>query len=362
MPDEHDFKPMIKKGLLIFGLLATSYASAQNVNTYAPNGMEEGVVYFLPKTQIEVKATVTKVTYTPGELCQYANRYLRINDISSTPSEYWEIKSIEVNTIGIPDANKAYSIKLKDKMATSKVELTENGIIKAINTTSNTPSAQAKPSGSSSSNQPEFVDPRNFMTEEILLASSNNKMAELVAREIYNIRESKNSLTRGQADYMPQDGAALQIMLNNLEKQEKAMTEMFTGRTTRTDQTFTFQMEPEKEIQNHVLFRFSQKLGILESNNLAGEPITISISDESNLPPAAEEAKSKKKPIGIIYNIPGKARVSIDSMDKNYFEDELIVTQFGETEVLIENLFNKKENTRVIFNPTTGGIVKIDKD
>ena len=48
--------------------------------------------------------------------------------------------------------------------------------------------------------------------------------------------------------------------------------------------------------------------------------------------------------------------------DKNYFEDELIVTQFGETEVLIENLFNKKENTRVIFNPTTGGIVKIDKD
>ena len=100
----------------------------------------------------------------------------------------------------------------------------------------------------------------------------------------------------------------------------------------------------------------------MESNNLAGEPISISITDESNLPPASEEAKVKKKPVGVIYNIPGKARVSIDSMDKNYFEDELIVTQFGETEVLIENLFNKKENTRVIFNPTTGGIVKIDKD
>lgn len=354
---------MIKKGLLIFGLLTACGISAQNVTPYAPNGMEEGVVYYLPKTQIEIKATVTKVTYTPGELCQYANRYLRINDISSAPSEYWEIKSIEVSTIGIPDANNAYSIKLKDKMATSKVELTENGIIKAINTTSNIPSAPTKPNKPTNISKVENVDPRNFMTEEILLASSSNKMAELVAREIYNIRESKNSLTRGQADYMPQDGAALQIMLNNLETQEKAMTEMFTGKTVRTDQTFTFHIEPEKEIQNQVLFRFSRKLGVLESNNLAGEPISITITDESALPPpASEEEKAKKKPVGVIYNIPGKARVSIDSMDKNYFEDELIVTQFGETEILIENLFNKKENTRVIFNPTTGGIVKIDKD
>lgn len=359
---EYDFKPMIKKGLLIFGLLIANNASAQNVNPYAPNGMEEGVVYFLPKTQIEIKATVTKVTYTPGELCQYANRYLRLNDISTAPSEHWEIKSIEVNSIGVPDANKAYSIKLKDKMATSKVELTENGIIKAINTTSNTLSPKQESLKTSKVTKEEHLDARNFMTEEILMASSSNKMAELVAREIYNIRESKNSLTRGQADYMPQDGAALQIMLTNLEKQEKAMTELFTGKTVHTDQVLTFHIEPEKEIQDQVLFRFSQKLGILESDNLAGEPIYITITDESNLPSENEEVKVKKKTTGIIYNIPGKARVSIDSMDKNYFEDEVFVTQFGETEVLIENLFNKKENTRVIFNPTTGGIIKIDKD
>ena len=362
MPDEHDFKPMIKKGLLIFGLLATSYASAQNVNTYAPNGMEEGVVYFLPKTQIEVKATVTKVTYTPGELCQYANRYLRINDISSTPSEYWEIKSIEVNTIGIPDANKAYSIKLKDKMATSKVELTENGIIKAINTTSNIPSAQAKPSGSSSSNQSEFVDPRNFMTEEILLASSNNKMAELVAREIYNIRESKNSLTRGQADYMPQDGAALKLMLNNLEEQEKALTEMFSGFTEQVEKTFTFYLEPEKVITDQIICRFSKKLGVLKENDMAGQPIYLNVTNDSPIPPANEEAKAKKKLEGVIYNIPGKGKVTIKGLGKTYYSKDLPITQFGETEVLTNNLFNKKVNTRVIFNPITGGIEKIDKD
>jgi len=95
---------------------------------------------------------------------------------------------------------------------------------------------------------------------------------------------------------------------------------------------------------------------------LAGEPIYITVTDETTIPPVSEEAKSKKKIEGVIYNIPGKARVSIESFEKSYYEEELIIAQFGETEVLIDNLFNKKVNTRVVFDPITGGIVKIDKD
>lgn len=350
---------MMKKGLIAIGLLAAVSAGAQDVSSYTPGTLPDGVVYYLPKTKLEIKVTVHKITYTPGELCQYANRYLRLEGVSAKPDEYWELQSVQVNTIGVPDEQKAYAIKLKDKSVTSQVELTEEGIIKAINTTSpkekNTPTAPV-------AGKAKRVDPRNFMTEEILLAGSTNKMAELVAREIYNIRESKNSLTRGQADYMPQDGAALKIMLNNLEEQEKAMTEMFSGYTDRTIQTFTFYVEPEKEIRDQIVFRFSKKLGVLKEDNLAGEPIYVTITDESVIPAADEEAKAKKKLDGVIYNIPGKGRVSIESADKSYYEDELPITQFGETEVLTDNLFNKKINTRVIFNPITGGIVKIDKD
>lgn len=74
------------------------------------------------------------------------------------------------------------------------------------------------------------------------------------------------------------------------------------------------------------------------------------------------KAKKKKKTDGVIYNIPGKAQVTVFTPNKRYFDGELPVTQFGTTECLIDNLFNKKVNTRVIFNPNTGGIVKIDKD
>ena len=350
---------MIKKGLIAIGLLAAFNLHAQDVNNYTPGVTEEGVVYYLPKTRLEIKVTATKVTYTPGELCQYANRYLRVSDISSQPNEYWELKSVQFQPIGVPDKQKAYAIKLKDKSVASQVELTEDGIVKAINTKA--PQEQTVPK-TAKTEKAQRVDPRTFMTEEILLAGSKNKMAELIAREIYNIRESKNSLTRGQADYMPQDGAALKLMLNNLEIQEKAMTEMFTGFTDRTEQTFTFYVEPEKEIQDQVVFRFSKKLGVLKEDNLAGEPIYISVANAGTLPTANEEAKAKKKMEGVIYNIPGKALVTLKGNGKQFVSEEVPLTQFGETEVLTDNLFNKKINTRVIFNPTTGGIVKIDKD
>ena len=350
---------MIKKGLIAIGLLASTAAYAQDFSQYTPGTLAEGVIYYLPKTQFEIKVKATKVTHTPGELCQYANRYLRLQNVSSQPSEYWELQSVQLQTIGVPDKQKAYGVKLKDKSAASQVELTESGIVKAINTTA--PQEKAVPQ-EKAPEKPMRVDPRSYMTEEILLAGSSNKMAELIAREIYNIRESKNSLTRGQADYMPQDGAALKLMLNNLETQEKALTEMFTGFTERTDHTFTFYVEPEKEIKDQVVFRFSNKLGVIKEDNLAGEPIYITVTNENTLPPANEEEKAKKKLEGIIYNIPGKASVTIKGNGKQYVNEEVFLTQFGETEVLIDNLFNKKVNTRVIFNTTTGGIVKIDKD
>ena len=349
----------MKKGLIAIGLLCSLSVAAQDISTYTPGTISEGVVYYLPKTEIELQVTATKVTYTPGEFCQYADRYLRLTGISAQPEEHWEINGIKVRSVGVPDPENAYAVKLKDKSVASQVELTPEGIIKAINTTA---PAEKTVAAKITETARKRIDPRSFMTEEILMAGSTAKMAELVAKEIYNIRESKNSLTRGQADYMPKDGAALKLMLDNLEEQEQAMTQMFAGITDRTEKIFTIRVTPEGDIKDKVAFRFSKKLGLLGVDDLAGEPFYISIVNEETLPPVDPKAKEKKKIEGVIYNIPGKALVTIFTPQKKYFEGELPVTQFGTTEVLVDNLFNKKVNTRVIFNPNTGGIVKIDKD
>ncbi|MBQ8520226.1 MAG: DUF4831 family protein [Bacteroides sp.] len=347
----------MKKGIIALSMLAVGNIYAQDVTPYTP-GQTEGIVYYLPQTELQIKVTAVRTAYTPGEFCQYADRYLRLQGISSQPSEQWTIKNVEVIPFGVPNPERAYSVKLKDKSVSSQVELTKDGIIKAINTTS----PEEKPAAKLTPQKKERVNPRSFMTEEILLAGSSIKMAELVAKEIYNIRESKNRLTLGKADYMPKDGEALQIMLDNLNTQEQALTEMFAGYSENTDHEFTFVVHPQTDLKDSIVCRFSNKLGILKPDNLAGEPICISLTQKNPTDASTEDSGKKKQPNGIIYNIPGKAQVTVKNGRQTYFDEEVSFAQFGETEVLVNSLFNKKVNTRVIFDPVTGGILKIDKD
>lgn len=335
---------------------------AEDVTPYTP-GEGEGIAYFLPKTALEFNIVATKVKYTPGDFCQYANRYLRINNVTSEPSEYWEIKSIDMVATGVPDSTKAYTIKLSDKAVTSNIELTENGIVKAINTVApeeEYPEYKLEKS-------PETENPRIYMTEEILSSGSTAKMAELTAKEIYNIRESKNLILRGQADAMPKDGASLKLIIENLDKQEKALASMFTGNVKKEDKLFKFIVTPEGDIDNEVVLRFSKKLGVLQPDNLAGEPVYLCVENVSPVSAMATEGegndKKKKRVKGVLYNIPGKANISVTYKGKKLMESNFMpIAQFGSMEVLVDDLFNRKVNTRVIFNTVTGGILKIDKD
>lgn len=349
---------MKKNGLIALALLTTAPIYAQDIAPYTP-GEDEGIAYFLPKTMMEINVIATKVVYTPGDFCQYANRYLRMNNVTSEPESYWEIKDIDVRTIGVPDSTKAYIMKLSDKSIASNIEVTDEGLIKAINTTA--------PESEENEYELEKPEPhenaRQYMTEEILMAGSTAKMAELTAKEIYNIRESKNLILRGQADTMPKDGASLKLIIDNLDKQEKALTEMFTGIKHREDKLFTFRIAPEEAATKTVALRFSKQLGILPKTDLAGEPIYVKLTNPTPMPVTSEgEEKGKKRLKGILYNIPGKGNATVSFQGKKMVEKQVAVTQFGNTELLVNDLFNKKVNTRVIFNPETGSILKIDKD
>lgn len=347
----------MKKNVFALSLLAcTAPIAAQDISPYLP-GEDEGIVYFLPKTMLEVNVIATRITYHPGELCQYANQYLRMNNVSPEPETYWEIKQIEVRSAGVPDSTKAYLVKLKDKSSMSNVELTEEGLIEAINTSA----PEKMPMEYVLEKPQKHENPRRYMTEDILLAGSSAKMADLTAKEIYNIRESKNLILRGQADAMPKDGASLQLVIDNLDTQEKALTQLFTGTTDREDKVFTAHIVPQDGLTDKVALRFSRSLGVLPAEDLAGEPIYINLKSTVPLPTVIEDNKKKKKLEGAIYNIPGKGKVTVSYQGKTCFEAELPITQFGTTEVLVNDLF-KKVNTRVIFNPETGSILKIDKD
>ena len=229
----------MKKFIIATGLLVATSAYAQTeVLTGVTRGKDYGVVYALPKTQIEIEIKANKVNYKPGEFSKYADRYLRLTNVSAEPEEYWELNSVKVKPVGVPNSEATYFVKLKDKTVAPLMELTEEGLIKSINVPYS--SNNAKNAANNAVAPQRKANPRDFLTEEILMASSTAKMAELVAKEIYNIRESKNALLRGQADNMPSDGAQLKIMLDNLNLQEEALLKA----NRKYFEDFGFEIEP----------------------------------------------------------------------------------------------------------------------
>lgn len=159
----------MKKLIIAAGLLMTTSAYAQTeVLTGVTRGKDYGVVYSLPKTQIELEIKANKVNYTPGEFSKYADRYLRLTNVSADPEEYWELASVKVKSVGVPNSETTYFVKLKDKTVAPLMELTEDGIVKTINVPYSNSSAGKKAAPAPAVLQKK-ANPREFLTEEILM-------------------------------------------------------------------------------------------------------------------------------------------------------------------------------------------------
>lgn len=341
------------------------------ITTYVPGISTEGVAYFLPKTAINISITTEKTTYTPGELCQYADRYLRINNILNKEDVFHTIKSVSLSTEGLPDEKKLYHILFAPNSIAPLVSMTESGILKAINIA--LPETDAPKAETTAEPKKKILTPRSYMTEEMLMTGSKAKLAELVAKEIYNIRESKNLIIRGQNEHMPKDAESLQIILAGLEEQEEALTQLFVGTTITETTTQTYQVIPEGSAERVVLGRFSRKLGLLHGEDLAGAPIYIDIKKKLTIPtpivaptetaPTKKTKKSKdeNKQDGLVYTIPGKAEVSVYTNIQPLAEGLLTLAQFGNIETLSSTLLTKKKNIKIQLDPVTGALLQVNE-
>jgi hypothetical protein len=127
----------ILKGIIAAACLQLSAftpCTAQTaLSSYQPGQGNDGIVYFLPKTAVRFNILIEKTTYTPGDYCKYAQRYLRMNDVALTPSTTHRILSIKKQTIGVADTTKAYQVKFNPKTVAPNMSLSPDGRLLAIN-------------------------------------------------------------------------------------------------------------------------------------------------------------------------------------------------------------------------------------
>lgn len=352
-------------GLLFLLFVGMNQLTAQNtVKMSAVKGNDYGVAYSLPKTSITIKVDYTKTTRKAGEFYQYAERYLSISKPITENASVYTIDNIDATTQGVVDKDKSYLVEFRSNTTAPFVTLTKDGLLCAINSDYTFPKEEVAVNTPVVQNP--LPDPRSFLSEEILRAGSTAKQAELIAKQIYRLRESRTNILIGEADNMPPDGNAYKLVMAQLEEQEKALTAMFVGTETVETGSKTFTIVPdEKDIDNRIVFRFSSKLGVVNPNDLSGAPVYLSLKNkeprqEQVLTPKEEKEMEKKFSAGIIYNIPNKAILQISYNGKDYVKKECDIVQYGVQDVLVPKMFdNNKLPVKVIFYPDLGAVKQI---
>jgi hypothetical protein len=208
-----------------------------------------------------------------------------------------------------------------------------------------------------------FDDVQKYMNRDMLQAGSDAKMAELVAQEIYDIRESRDALLRGEADNTPKDGQQLKLMLDGLEEQIKTLSSLFVGTKEVSEVTYVKDIVPNATTEKFVAFRFSKWSGLVDSDDMSGAPYYISIEKMGDLPEPSEDVKiaaqKGKMLTAVRYNVPARTKTKVYNAEKTFVEFEYPIAQFGYEEILSNILFAKKATTNVTFFQHTGGIKNI---
>lgn len=340
---------------------STQKLSASKINDY-------GIVYRLPVTTFEVVLEAECTIEKPGEFAQYARIYLNADPILKA-STRWTLRSAAITVGAVPDPAEEYLVQFKNG-ANTFMMLDAQSLPLAINLV-NIPAApvpQALPQPRKP--EPTILDSefsRQAVTAEMASATSLAKRAELAAARIFEIRETRSEILSGQSDNMPKDGAAMKLVLDNLARQEEALTAMFVGTRQTATQVVAVPFEPPvglsvDDSQRDIIARLSAVKGLVDSADLSGAPIYLDITvDQLGTLPLTEKGEPRKLPKGgVAYRIPGSASLAVQYDGRTFASGKYPIAQYGVVYGVDPAIFtDKKAPSYLIFDPLTGAAREI---
>ena len=337
--------------IFIFSLLTIgSYESLRAADTNST------LVYSLPKTELVVEIEVEKTTQKPGQYYQYSERYLATNQAITESKTTYRLKDINVKWHSIPDTKRSYPVTVEPKSNMKLLTVNSQGLLCGINVP-----VQQIPN---EDNSQKIITQNKTseiqllpLGEEYLLAGSNSKLAEGVAKQIYRIRESRVSIITGDLEHFPADGSSLKTMLDELNQMEKQLTELFTGKTTIEVIKQSVTIQPDAEMSNRVIFRLSALKGIVPADDLSGNPIYISITPEkTNLP----KTESKAANSGLNTVLPATTDILISDGTTALYSNKILIPQLGPVVTYPLELFNSP-SSKVYVDVESGKLLRIEK-
>lgn len=334
---------------------------AQDMVKLVPDKFNEYALnYYLPYTVADIEFVATKTVCKAGPYYKYAKKYLGVTDIVTEDSETWAIERVCMVPRGIADTENRYQLTFKSGQ-TPYIYVNPDGLIYSINAEPEIADLSCPPVAP---DEPDSIDVSKVFSEELLMSGSIAKMAEVAAKQICRIRESRLDLLTGDVDKMPADGDSFKLIIAQLEAQEAALTALFLG--TKSVERVVKRVEycPEDDVESEILFRFSDFLGFVDADDLSGAPVSISVTvTEKGEYPVDNKGNIVELPKkALAYTIPGKAVIAISYDGRTYVEEELPIAQLGVVYGLDSSWFvDKKAPANAVFDATTGALLRLGK-
>ena len=113
------------------------------------------------------------------------------------------------------------------------------------------------------------------------MAQTTEEQAAATAEMIFSLRKHRLDLITGEAGENV-FGAGLKAALDEIARMEKECLNMFYGAKTTTEQLHTFNIAITPDKSEYMVCRFSEKAGVVASDDLSGMPIVVKVETEKH--------------------------------------------------------------------------------
>ena len=350
---------MKKYFLVLIGAIMVSALNAQVVEEG-----ESALVYYSPKTAINLDFTYVVITQERGVYSEFAEAMLGVDNAVTEDQTTYTLRDVRIRTTTSTDYSRPHKVTA-DGGIPMLLSINEKGLLKGYNIPNETTTigknqdkTSTKPR--SSVNKKESVAIAPF-PEEVLEAATPLAQANAIAKQIFHLRETKMYLLSGEVEHAPADGKAMQLVLEELDRQEQALTELFIGKQSERIEHKHITFDPTEKEQ--YLF-FSEENGFTDAENIDADTIKVNmVLHKQTLTPADDTKKKKKgtEVTQIVYNLPGSGDVNVTFDGRELAKRTLPIAQLGVDVPLAKDIFTGNELPVIVISEKTGNIVSISK-
>lgn len=334
-------------------LLLSSHIGAQNV----AEG-ETAVVYYLPQASYEVTVTCQVKECTAGPLAQYAEEMLGFSEAPLEDHNEYYLRELSCQLVSEADLSRPHKVLPMAGYDMQLISLFPDGQLRGYNL----------PVGEQKSNRRSKKEPDSesklprvpAYPEEALMAQTERERAEAVRDQIMHLREARFYLLVGESEHAPQDGKQLEILLDEINNQEKRLTKLFVGSYKWVTREYTLTMDAAKPGET-ILGRWNNEEGLV-APDMEGTPIRIINRVERLYPVVQPDAKPNKKapkPSAIVSIQPGRAEMELYVGEKRYDTQRVLVPQLGFEVPFTIDLFKTGNTNHIVLSETTGDVISI---